>query len=164
MTESGHYAKLSEIPKDSERIFKRSDLKSSGYTPTCIYDFEFNGRTVKSKGRKSWRTNASGMVCLIKAARLFNLGASTYFRQYFSDAPMKQMENTWTDTAAGFSDTKTYVVQTHDKIVTRCVLMTTDPRRSRARPDLRFRHHRHGRRAMGAPLDHHRYVACRIGR
>ena len=124
---SGHYTKLSEIPKDSERIFKRSDLKSSGYTPTCIYDFEFNGRTVKSKGRKSWRTNVSGMVCLIKAARLFNLGASTYFRQYFSDAPMKQMENTWTDTAAGFSDTKTYVVQTHDKIVTRCVLMTTDP-------------------------------------
>ena len=124
---SGHYAKLSEIPKDSERIFKRSDLKSSGYTPTCIYDFEFNGRTVKSKGRKSWRTNASGMVCLIKAARLFNLGASTYFRQYFGDAPMKQMENTWTDTAAGFSDTKTYVVQTHDKIVTRCILMTTDP-------------------------------------
>ena len=54
---SGHYTKLYEIPKDSERIFKRSDLKSSGYTPTCIYDFEFNGRTVKSKGRKSWRTN-----------------------------------------------------------------------------------------------------------
>ena len=124
---SGHYTKLSEIPKDSERIFKRSDLKSSGYTPTCVYDFEFNGRTVKSKGRKSWRTNASGMVCLIKAARLFNLGASTYFRQYFGDAPMKQMENTWTDTAAGFSETKTYVVQTHDKIVTRCMLMTTDP-------------------------------------
>ena len=124
---SGHYTKLSEIPKDSERIFKRSDLKSSGYTPTCVYDFEFNGRTVKSKGRKSWRTNTSGMVCLIKAARLFNLGASTYFRQYFGDAPMKQMENTWTDTAAGFSETKTYVVQTHDKIVTRCMLMTTDP-------------------------------------
>ena len=67
------------------------------------------------------------MVRLIKAARLFNLGASTYFRQYFGDAPMKQRENTWTDTAAGFSEPKTYVVQTHDKIVTRCMLMTTDP-------------------------------------
>ncbi len=124
---SGHYAKLSETPRDSERIFKRSDLKSSGYTPTCIYDFEFQAQTVKSKGRKSWRTNATGMVRLIKAARLFNLGESTYFRQYFDDSPMKQMENTWTDTAAGFSDTKTYVVQTHDKIVTRCMLMTSDP-------------------------------------
>lgn len=124
---SGFYTKLSEVPKESIRIFKRSDLKSSGYTPTCIYDFEFLGHTVKSKGRKSWRTNATGMVRLVKAARLFNLGESTYFRQYFDDAPMKQMENTWTDTAAGFSDVKTYVVQTHDKIVTRCMLMTSDP-------------------------------------
>ena len=123
---SGHYTRLSEVPQDSKRIFKRSDLKSSGYTPTCIFDFEFQGQTIKSKGRKSWRTNASGMVRLNKAARLFNLGESTYFRQYFDDTPMKQMENTWTDTAAGFSDTKTYVVQTHDKIITRCMLMTTD--------------------------------------
>jgi adenine-specific DNA-methyltransferase len=124
---SGHYTKLSELPKKSEKVFKRSDLKSSGYTPTCIYDFKFLGQSVKSKGRKSWRTNETGMVRLIKAARLFNLGESTYFRQYFDDAPMKQMENTWTDTAAGFSDEKTYVVQTHDKIVTRCLLMATDP-------------------------------------
>ncbi len=124
---SGHFVKLSETPKDPTGIFKRSDLKSSGYTPTCIYDFDFHGRTVKSKGRKSWRTNASGMERLIKASRLFNLGKSTYFRQYFHDSPMKQMENTWTDTAAGFSDTKTYVVQTHDKIATRCILMTSDP-------------------------------------
>ena len=107
---SGYYTKLSEVPTDSNRVFKRSDLKSSGYTPTCIFDFEFIGQLVKSKGRKSWRTNSSGMARLIKAARLFNLGESTYFRQYFDDAPMKQMENTWTDTAAGFSDAKTYVV------------------------------------------------------
>ena len=67
------------------------------------------------------------MERLIKANRLLWLGISSYFRQYFSDSPMRQMENTWTDTAAGFSDTKVYVVQTHTKIVTRCVLMTTDP-------------------------------------
>ena len=125
--DSGWYEKLKETPKSSDGIFKRSDLKSSGYTPTCVYDFEFQGRTVKSKGRKSWRTNKTGMLRLIKSNRLINLGTSTYFRQYFRDSPMKQMENTWTDTAAGFSDTKVYVVQTHDKIVTRCMLMTTDP-------------------------------------
>jgi adenine-specific DNA-methyltransferase len=124
---SGHYVKLEDPPTDPKGIFKRSDLKSSGYTPTCIYDFDFHGYPVKSKGRKSWRTNQDGMQRLIKANRLFNLGDSTYFRQYFSDSPMRQMENTWTDTAAGFSDTKVYVVQTHDKIVTRCMLMTSDP-------------------------------------
>lgn len=124
---SGWYEKLNEMPSEPSRIFKRSDLKSSGYTPTCIYDFYFKGELVRSKGRKSWRTNKEGMNRLIKANRLFRLGQSVYFRQYFNDSPMKQMENTWTDTAAGFSDTKVYVVQTHEKIITRCMLMTTDP-------------------------------------
>lgn len=124
---SGYFTKFTESPKTSRGVFKRSDPKSSGYTPTCIYDFEFEGKLVRSKGRKSWRTNRSGMERLIKASRLFYLGDSVYFRQYFDDSPMKQMENTWIDTAAGFSDTKVYVVQTNDKIISRCVLMTTDP-------------------------------------
>ena len=124
---SGWYEKLKEPPTDPKGVFKRSVLISSGYTPTCIYDFEFNGRIVRPSGKKSWRTNKQGMERLIKAKRLINLGVSTYYRQFFSDSPMRQMENTWTDTAAGFSDTKVYVVQTHTKIVTRCILMTTDP-------------------------------------
>ena len=124
---SGYYSKLNESPKNSKRVFKRAPLTSSGYTPSCTYDFEFEGRIIKSAGRKSWRTNKDGMERLIKAGRLFSLGKSIYFRQYFDDSPMKQMENTWTDTAAGFSDTKTYVVQTNDKIITRCILMSSDP-------------------------------------
>jgi adenine-specific DNA-methyltransferase len=44
---SGSYAKLSVPASSSEGVFKRSDLKSSGYTPTCIFDFEFQGRKVK---------------------------------------------------------------------------------------------------------------------
>lgn len=124
---SGHFVKLEETPSSPDGVFKRSDLKSSGYTPTCIYDFEFQGTSIRSKGRKSWRTNKEGMERLKKASRLFLLGSSIYFRQYFADSPMRQMENAWTDTAAGFSDTKIYVVQTHDKVITRCMLMTTDP-------------------------------------
>ncbi len=124
---SGAYEKLREPPMEATGVFKRSSLYSSGYTPTCIFDFEFLGRTTRPTGRKSWRTNSVGVQRLIKANRLFNLGSSTYYRQFFSDSPMRQMENTWTDTAAGFSDTKVYVVQTHDKIVSRCILMTTDP-------------------------------------
>ena len=124
---SGAYEKLREPPREATGVFKRSSLYSSGYTPTCIFDFEFLGRVTRPTGRKSWRTNSEGVQRLIKANRLFNLGSSTYYRQFFSDSSMRQMENTWTDTAAGFSDTKVYVVQTHDKIVSRCILMTTDP-------------------------------------
>ena len=124
---SGHYTKFKDQPKSARGVFKRSVLISSGYTPTCIFDFEFQGRIVKPSSRKSWRTNQTGMERLIKSNRLFNLGVSTYYRQYFDDSPVRRMENTWTDTAAGFSDTKVYVVQTNEKIINRCILMTTDP-------------------------------------
>ena len=124
---SGHYTKPKELPSNAQGVFKRSVLISSGYTPTCIYDFEFQGKIVRPSSRKSWRTNKVGMGRLIRSNRLVNLGISTYYRQYFHDSPVRRMENTWTDTAAGFSDTKVYVVQTNDKIINRCILMTTDP-------------------------------------
>ncbi|MBS0593873.1 MAG: site-specific DNA-methyltransferase [Proteobacteria bacterium] len=113
--------------KSAERIFKRSDLRSSGYTPTCVFDFKLNEKEVKSEGKKSWRTNPTGVERLKLANRLFFLGDAIYFRQYHADFPLMNIENSWTDTAAGFSDPKTYVVQTHDKIISRCMLMTTDP-------------------------------------
>ncbi len=130
---SGHFRRLraDEIRELSEqqkqRIFKRSDLRSSGYTPTCTFEFEFGGQTFQPQGRKSWRTTKEGIETLKAKHRLFLLGSSIYFRQYHSDFPFVQMENSWDDTAAGFSDPKVYVVQTHTKIVQRCMLMTTDP-------------------------------------
>ena len=108
------------------RIFKRSVLMSSGFTPTCFYKFNFEGKEV-SASNKSWRTNSTGMERLIKASRLIRLGKSAYFRQYHDDFGLTNLENVWTDTAAGFSETKTYVVQTHPKIIQRCMLMATDP-------------------------------------
>lgn len=124
---SGYFKKNEELPKDGKGVFKRSVLTSAGYTPTCFYDFPFEGRIVETEGRKSWRTNLIGMGRLVRANRLISLGKGVYFRQYFNDAPLRQMENTWTDTAAGFSDTKVYVVQTNDKVIERCLLMATDP-------------------------------------
>jgi adenine-specific DNA-methyltransferase len=64
---------------------------------------------------------------LIQEHRIFVLGENPYFKQFHSDFPYTQLENSWNDTAAGFSDPKQYVVQTHEKVAQRCMLMTTDP-------------------------------------
>ncbi|MCJ7564836.1 MAG: site-specific DNA-methyltransferase, partial [Candidatus Aminicenantes bacterium] len=130
---NGNYRKLSsdEIfslrPEIKPRVFKRSTLTSSGYTPSCTYTFEFENRTYKPLSGKSWRTHSEGMTNLIRNNRLIILGKNPYFRQYHADFPMLQLENSWHDTAAGFSDPKVYVVQTNVKIIERCLLMTTDP-------------------------------------
>jgi adenine-specific DNA-methyltransferase len=67
------------------------------------------------------------MQNLIKKNRIIILGDNAYFRQYHSDFGMMQLENSWNDTAAGFSEAKRYVVETNPKIVQRCMLMTTLP-------------------------------------
>ena len=130
----GEYRKLrrEEIrdltKEERRRVFKRSDLASSGYTPSCTFEFEFEENLIRPRSGKSWRTHPAGIQKLIINNRLFLLGErSIYFRQYHSDFPYMQFENSWNDTAAGFGEPKVYVVQTHTKLITRCMLMTTDP-------------------------------------
>jgi len=131
--DGGDYRKLppNEIaslsPEDRKLVFKRSVLTSSGYTPSCTYTFTFQGRPYSPLSGKSWRTHPDGMENLVKAHRLILLGNNPYFRQYHADFSLIQMENSWHDTAAGFSEEKVYVVQTSDRVIQRCLLMATDP-------------------------------------
>lgn len=113
--------------EELQRVFKRSVLTSSGYTPSCTYDFEYEGKNYQPLSGKSWRTHPDGMKTLLKAHRVFVLGKNPYFRQFHADFPLIQLENSWSDTAAGFSEPKVYVVQTNVKVTSRCLLMTTDP-------------------------------------
>jgi adenine-specific DNA-methyltransferase len=111
--------------KDFSTLFRRSKLTSSGFTPSCIYEFELNGKTCKPFGGKSWVTTKDGMQQLIRRKRLLLLGDNPYFKQYFDDFPVTKYENSWADQPA--AESRIYVVQTADKFIQRCLLMTTDP-------------------------------------
>jgi len=104
--------------------FTTSDLKSSGYTVTCMFDFELAGKTYRAQA-KSWRTNREGMNRLIHADRLVASGNIPRYKQLFSDFPVQDLNNLWADTL-GATD-MVYSVQTNTKVVERCILMTTDP-------------------------------------
>jgi len=108
-------------------IFRRSDLVSSGYTPSCIYPIDFDGKSFTPRGGKSWRTHQDGMKRLFEKKRVFRIGDSLYFKLYYSDFPYLRLANSWHDTMGGFAETKRYVVETAPKIVARCLQMTTDP-------------------------------------
>ena len=111
------------LPKGS-RVFFTSSLSSSGYTPSCMFDFEFEGQLYKC-GKKSWRTNKDGMDILIKQRRIIAPGNLPCYILYHDDFPIQEIHNLWDDTH-GASDIK-YVVQTSNKVLQRCLLMTTDP-------------------------------------
>ena len=106
-------------------VFRRAKLTSSGFTKTCTYTFSLHGSSCFPFGGKSWLTTQEGMRRLDMAARLFLLGGSPYSKQYFDDFPVVNYDNSWSDQPA--AEARNYVVQTADKFIERCILMTTDP-------------------------------------
>jgi len=107
------------------RLFQSMDLRSSGRTESCVFEFEFAGQKFFPSGGKSWKTNLDGMRKLLVANRLFFPGDSLRYKLYFDDYPVQELSHMWMDTQ-GATD-KEYVVQTSAKVVERCLLMTTDP-------------------------------------
>jgi len=112
------------LPKGS-KIFSSADLVSSGLTQSCVFDYEFGGRTFKPGRNRSWKTNLEGMKKLEAAKRLVAFGNTLRFVNYFDDFPVSKYTNVWTDTVGELK--KIYAVQTSKEILKRCILMTTDP-------------------------------------
>lgn len=110
------------------RLFSVQNMTSQGSGASLRYPVRFNGvEVVLSKNQ--WKTNPKGMERLKAANRLTLNGKSLNYVRYQSDSPFIPLNNVWTDTAiAGYSgEEKVYVVQTPRKVVSRCLLMTTDP-------------------------------------
>ncbi|MHB1642714.1 MAG: site-specific DNA-methyltransferase [Acidithiobacillus sp.] len=79
-------------------------------------------------GSGGWKTNTQGMNRLILAARITQGGKALRYVRRLADFPVFPIGNVWDDMATGsFTENKTYVVQSAEKLVQRCVLMATDP-------------------------------------
>ena len=102
-----------------------ADLNSSGLTPSCVFDFDFNGKKYSPRKNKSWRTNEAGMKVLAEKGRLFANGNSLYYLAKYQDFPVSRLTNVWMD--LGSATEKVYVVQTNPEVIKRAMLMTTDP-------------------------------------
>jgi adenine-specific DNA-methyltransferase len=89
-----------------------------------MYSLSLGGKVFKC-GKKSWRTHPDGMNRLIKAHRIIAPGKLPCYKTFHNDFSVQPLHNIWDDTH-GASDL-VYVVQTSNKVVQRCILMTTDP-------------------------------------
>ncbi|MBK7570054.1 MAG: site-specific DNA-methyltransferase [Bacteroidetes bacterium] len=113
-----------EVLPENSKPFFLDNLMSSGYTQSCFYDFEIDGRIFKAQ-KYSWKTNSLGMANLVKEKRIMAPGNLPTYVRYYNDFPVQEIHNLWDDTH-GASDIR-YVVQTSTKVIERCLLMTTDP-------------------------------------
>ncbi len=115
---------LEDIPSGA-RYYTTDNLVSSGYTQTCIYPIEFEGRVFQPSSGKSWKTTREGVQRLAEQRRLQASGDTVRYVLFFDDYPVTRLTNLWID-LAGAPD-KIYAVQTNPKVIQRCLLMTTDP-------------------------------------
>ncbi len=113
-----------ETVSDSVRSYRLSDLRSS--RPPGSFPVTVNGKTYTPQ-RGYWKTGESGFVRLDKANRVVGSASTLNYVRYIGDYPAFPLNNIWTDLSSSVGADKVYVVQTSQKIVERCLLMTTDP-------------------------------------
>lgn len=112
------------LPEGS-KIYRLIDLNSSGLTESCVFDVDFENRTFSPRDGHSWKTNPAGMQRLIAQRRLEAPGEDLQYIFYYDDFPYMEVTNLWSDTQGATG--KRYAVQTAEKVVERCIHMTSDP-------------------------------------
>ena len=108
-------------------VFASDNLTSPTGAVTTTFPILIEGRSFAPK-KGGWKTNAVGMKRLANALRLKPIGNTLMYRRYLEDFGVSPINNLWRDVLfTGFAEEKTYVVQTAQRVIQRCILMTTDP-------------------------------------
>jgi adenine-specific DNA-methyltransferase len=122
------------MPEETEsgesvgRFLRPSPLTSETVreAQTTVFKVDLDsGEFLPKKG--GWKTNREGMRRLKAANRLMVQGTSLAYVRYHDDFPAFPLTNLWNDTQSGSGMDKIYVVQTTQKVVERCILISTNP-------------------------------------
>jgi adenine-specific DNA-methyltransferase len=115
------------LRKDVADICQLSALYPAGVNESGLFSLDFKNRSFSPPVGRSWKTNPTGMNRLILANRVepYSSGDTLRYVLKFSDYPVSPLPSLWTDTAPP-SD-KIYAVQTNNRVIERCILMTTQP-------------------------------------
>jgi len=120
-----------KILPDGSRIYRLGDVTSqrqgrpSGPGSAMFFPVKVDGVEFLPPGARGWSTTENGMQNLSLAGRLVAQGIRLSYVRHLNDFAAFELDNDWNDTA-GATD-RVYVVQTNQKVIERCLLMTTDP-------------------------------------
>ena len=115
---------LDLLPTGS-RVYRLVSQRAPSYSEAGVYDFNFMGRTFPPPAGGCWVTSREKMERLAIAGRLEGEGDNLSYVYFHEDFPYSKVTNLWDDTSP--VQNKSYVVQTTELVIERCLLMTTDP-------------------------------------
>lgn len=133
--EDNTYRRLSKeelnggVPVPSGKRFRITALSSQGETAgVTSLSFKWGNIIYNPPKGRHWSVTHDGLKNLDKKNRLIIEGKSLCYKRYLDDYPVSHLKNVWLDAGGGaLVHEKQYVVQTTSKVITRCILMTTDP-------------------------------------
>lgn len=108
------------------KVFRFDHLLSSGPV-NSNQAFIFEGKEYNPPNGNHWKTTVDGMNMLAKLKRIMVRGNTINYIRFLDDFPAFPYTNFWDDTTTGGDSEKIYVVQTTQRVIERCLLMTTDP-------------------------------------
>lgn len=118
---------LVPIPEGARRCRPSAMTSQRPMQGGDLTEFSYVGKTY-SPGNGTFKTDERGLSRLARAARLVPRDKSLSYLRYLDDFPVIPISNLWVDVRWGFDAAdKRYVVETNNKIIERCILMTTDP-------------------------------------
>ena len=107
------------------KIFATDTAVSDGFRENTTGKFEWNSIEYDSTPTRNWKATIPGMYRLAKANRLLRQPGRRIYKRYFDDFAVTHINNTWFDVRGALD--RSYVVQTSEKVIERCILMTTNP-------------------------------------
>lgn len=107
-------------------IFRVDKVIERGDDPERKFSISLDGTCFTPKEGYVWRGKYDQIQRLIEKNRLIKTNEGYGYKFYISDFPAIEITNLWEDTA-GKVPNMIYAVQTNEKIIQRCMLITTDP-------------------------------------
>ncbi len=125
---SSEEAKDPSLTGEIGRIFRHGPLNSDGPSSNPK-PFVFQGKAFHCNAGRHWTVDPeTDLPRVAKSGHVFQIGNDVAFKLFWDFNPAKSLSNIWLDTqSGGFNSEKVYVVQTTNKVIERCLLMTTDP-------------------------------------
>lgn len=109
---------------EGSKAFQLTSLISDGQSG-ADQKFLFRHCEYVPKTTSHWKTSVAGMHRLGKASRVDQAATTVRYKRYLDDFPVVPVDDRWESMQIGKE--LVYVVQTAERVIERCLLMTTDP-------------------------------------
>ena len=107
-------------------VFRADKVRDAGNIPERMDSFDFRGESLRPGQKHCWRGDPVEMERLKRADRLLRTRQTLAYKYFLDDSWGVERTNIWEDTAGKIPDMR-YVVETNEKIVTRCIQLSSDP-------------------------------------